>query len=109
MSGQTENSAASSTGAVDVASGTVLLTHEVGLHARPSVTLTKLAKKFRSRVQIGVAEDGPWVDAKSIAKVMKMKAPKDTLLYFQAQGEDAEAAVNALVDLVETDFGAEAG
>ena len=108
MTGQTKNSAASSAGAARIASGAVLLTHDVGLHARPSVTLTKLAKKFRSRVQIGVAEDGPWVDAKSIAKVMKMKAPKDTVLYFQAQGEDAEAAVSALVDLVETDFGADA-
>lgn len=107
MTGQTKNSSARGAGAASDATGTVLLTHEVGLHARPSVTLTKLAKKFSSEVQIGVAEEGPWVDAKSIAKVMKMKAPKNTLLYFQAQGEDAEAAVNALVDLVETDFGAD--
>ena len=34
------------------ASGAVLLTHPVGLHARPSVKLTKLAKTFRSTIEI---------------------------------------------------------
>ncbi len=32
------------------ATGSVLLTHDVGLHARPSVKLTKLAKTFASRI-----------------------------------------------------------
>ena len=86
--------------------GNVLMTHDVGLHARPSVTLTKLAKRFHSDVSISVAEDGPWIDAKSIARVMKMKAPRDTVLYFRALGEDADAAVKALVELVASDFGA---
>ena len=84
--------------------GEVLLTHDVGLHARPSVTLTKLAKRFQCRIDIGLSEQGPWVDAKSIAKVMKMKAPQDSILHFQAEGTDAEVAVKALVGLVELDF-----
>ena len=84
--------------------GSVLMTHDVGLHARPSVTMTKLAKKFVSQIEIGLSDEGPWVDAKSIAKVMKMKAPKDSILHFQALGPDATEAVNALVLLVEKDF-----
>ena len=86
------------------ASGTVLLTHEVGLHARPSVKLTKLAKTFSSRIELAVASDGPWIDAKSIVKVMATKAPKDTVLHFRAAGPDAAAAVEALIGLVERDF-----
>lgn len=86
------------------ASGCVLLTHDVGLHARPSLTLTKLAKTFASQIRISTGNAGPWVDAKSIAKVMKMKAPKDTVLHFEADGVDAEKAVAALVVLVERDF-----
>jgi phosphocarrier protein len=86
------------------ASASVLLFHDVGLHARPSVKLTKLAKGFAAKVELAVAEAGPWIDAKSIVKVMAAKAPKNTTLYFRASGDDAEAAVAALVRLVETDF-----
>jgi phosphocarrier protein len=84
--------------------GSVVLTHDVGLHARPSVKLTKLAKTFASRIELAVENDGPWIDAKSIVKVMAAKAPKDTVLHFRAEGEDAKAAVDALIRLVASDF-----
>ena len=86
------------------ARASVVIRHAVGLHARPSVKLTKLAKAFQSRIDLGLSEDGPWVDAKSIVKVMATKAPQDSMIYFQAEGADAEAAVQALVTLVEQDF-----
>lgn len=82
----------------------VLLEHEVGLHARPSVKLTKLAKRFRSRIDVSPGPDGPWIDAKSIVKVMAARAPKGTILHFRAAGEDARAALDALVALVRNDF-----
>src|SRR5688500_6637137 len=86
------------------ASSSVLMTHPVGLHARPSVKLTKLAKVFSSRIELALAVDGPWVDAKSIVKVMATKTPKDTVLYFRAEGDDAAQSVEALVGLVSRDF-----
>ena len=86
------------------AKGAILIEHEVGLHARPSVKLTKLAKTFTSRIELGLSEDGPWIDAKSIVKVMAFKAAKGTTLHFRADGADADAAVTALVDLVRRDF-----
>ena len=64
----------------ETAEASVLITHEEGLHARPSVKLTKLAKSFPAEVQIALKSDGPWFDAKSIVKVMASKAPKDTML-----------------------------
>ncbi len=82
----------------------VLMTHDVGLHARPSVKLTKLAKTFSAGIEIAVAESGPWIDAKSIVKVMALKAPKDTVLHLRAGGDDAENAVAAIVALVKRDF-----
>jgi len=86
------------------ATGSVLIQHEVGLHARPSVKLTQLAKTFRSKIEFGLSPEGPWVDAKSIVKVMGSKTPKGAVLHFQAQGEDAQSAVQALIDLIERDF-----
>lgn len=86
------------------ATGTIVIAHEVGLHARPSVKLTKLAKTFASKIELGLGEDGPWIDAKSIVKVMAFKAAKGSTLHFRAHGGDAPEAVQALVDLVRRDF-----
>ena len=88
----------------ELAEGSVLLDHAVGLHARPSVKLTQLAKSFASCIELGLSEHGPWIDAKSIVKVMATKAPKNSILYFRAQGTDAAVAVAALIRLVERDF-----
>ncbi|WP_095082797.1 HPr family phosphocarrier protein [Mesorhizobium sophorae] len=86
------------------AEATVLITHEVGLHARPSVKFTKLAKTFAAEVEIALAANGPWFDAKSIVKVMATKAPKGTVLHIRASGDGADDAVDALVELVRRDF-----
>src|SRR5271154_236728 len=86
------------------ATDSALLTNAIGLHARPSVKLTKLAKTFASHIEVGLTENGPWVDAKSIVKVMAVKAAKGTTLYFRAKGPDARAALTALRDLVALNF-----
>jgi phosphocarrier protein HPr len=80
------------------------LTNSIGLHARPSIKLTKLAKTFTSQIEVAPGEDGPWVDAKSIVKVMAVKAAKGTTLHFRAKGPDARAALAALRDLVALNF-----
>ena len=41
---------------------------------------------------------------KSVAKVMALRAARDSIIEIKASGEDAESAVAALVDLVATDF-----
>ena len=86
------------------ASGAVLLTHSVGLHARPSVRLTQLAKTFGARVEMSPGPEGPWIDAKSIVKVMGAKVRQGSRLHFRAAGVDAKNAVAALIGLVERDF-----
>jgi phosphocarrier protein HPr len=81
-----------------------LLTNAVGLHARPSVKLTQLAKSFASHVEVALAPEGPWVDAKSPVRIMRVKASKGTTLHFRARGADAGAAVSSLVALVKRRF-----
>jgi hypothetical protein len=39
--------------------GAILIAHEVGLHARPSVKLTKLAKTFGSKIELSLSDSGP--------------------------------------------------
>ncbi len=84
--------------------GSVVITHGVGLHARPSVKLTKLAKTFESSIHVRSELVEAWVDAKSIVRVMGLKLREGTTILIRAEGPDAKAAVGALVGLVERDF-----
>jgi phosphocarrier protein len=86
------------------ASGHVVLNHADGLHARPSVKLTKLAKTFAASVEFAASDQGPFTDAKSIVRVLAAKVPRGSVLHFRAVGPDAPAAVHALVALVARDF-----
>lgn len=82
----------------------IIINHAVGLHARPSVKLTKTAKGFAAEIQIAAAPTGPWIDAKSIVKVMALKIPQNCTIYFRARGEAANAALDKLVALIARDF-----
>ena len=82
----------------------VLILHDGGLHGRPSVKVTKLAKHFGARIDLGLSADGPWIDAKSIVKVMAAKVPQGSRLHIRAAGNDAGDAVAALIGLVQRDF-----
>lgn len=82
----------------------VPLTNSIGLHARPSVKLTKLAKTFKAHIEVALTASGPWVDAKSIVKVMAVKAAKGAVLHFRARGHDARPALAALRELVVHNF-----
>ena len=87
-----------------ICTGKVRLVHAVGMHARPAVKLTKLAKKFQAQVSVRVAGANEWINAKSVAKIMAMRAACGSIIEIKAAGGDAEAAVAALIRLIATDF-----
>ena len=71
---------------------------EAGLHARPAAVFVKKAKGFDS--DITVVKDGREANAKSTLKIMTLGAKKDDKILIRAEGEDAGAAVDALVELI---------
>ena len=85
---------------------TVTIQNEYGLHARPAMMLVKLANKFAASITI--TKHGPkrthTVNAKSMMEVMTLAAEKDTDLVVRAEGDDAEGAVQAIQDLVNSKF-----
>ena len=91
-----------STSARAVASA--FLSHAGGLHARPAIKVSQLAKRFRAQVWLGLSEAGPWTDAKSVARVIALKVPSQARVFFAAEGDDAGAAVAELAALVAGDF-----
>ena len=82
----------------------VTITHPVGLHARPAVKFTKLAKTFDANIRVRGAPEAAWIDAKSIVKVMALKLRTGTVLEMEAEGAAAQHAVDALRSLVERNF-----
>lgn len=74
-----------------------------GLHARPAAEIVKAASKFKSEVTI--RRDDMEVNGKSIMGVMMLAAEYGTTLWLRANGDDAEAAVDAIAALVASRFG----
>jgi phosphocarrier protein HPr len=83
------------------------ITHGVGLHARPSVTFTRLAKSFPCVIEIEVNRSGLWLNAKSIVKVMGARIRKGSTLRIRAQGLRADEAISVLEALFVNNFGEE--
>ena len=81
------------------------ISNRLGLHARPSAQLTQVAGKFASEIYI--AKNGRRVNAKSIMGVMMLAAGQGSTVTVDAQGEDAEAALLAIGQLIADGFGEE--
>lgn len=76
--------------------------NKLGLHARASAKLTQLAAKFQS--EIWVSKSGRKVNAKSIMGVMMLAAGKGSNITLEADGPDADQALQALELLVKNRF-----
>ena len=82
---------------------TVTLVNPQGFHARPAHMFMKLASQFRAQVEI--LKGNETINGKSILDLLTLGAGNGTTLCLRAVGEDAEDAVTALSQLVETGFG----
>jgi len=87
---------------VQLARAEVTISNELGLHARPAMTFVELANEYKSDVRI--QKDDQTVDGKSIMQVMMLAATQGTRLKITAEGEDAEEAISALQQLIESNF-----
>ena len=81
---------------------TVEIINQRGLHARASAKFVKLASSFEAEVR--VSKDGQTVDARSIMGLMMLAAGPGCCIDIEAEGDEAEAAVEALVALVSARF-----
>ena len=76
----------------------VVVSNEIGLHARPASLFIQEAIKYSSHID--VIKDDKVYNGKSIMSVLSMSAGKGTEITIKAEGEDEEEAVIALVNLV---------
>ena len=83
---------------------------QIAVHLRPADKFVRLAHRFQSEIR--VHHKGLEINGKSILDLTTLAAECGTLLQLEARGPDAEAAVEALAELVlarfhETDEGHE--
>ena len=81
----------------------IQISNKLGLHARASAKLTKLAGSFQSEVHL--SRNGRRVNAKSIMGVMMLAAGVGTEVEIETVGPDEQATMDALVALIDSKFG----
>jgi phosphocarrier protein HPr len=82
---------------------TITISNRLGLHARASAKLTKLAGSFACEVHM--SRNGRRVNAKSIMGVMMLAAGQGTEVGIETDGADEQAAMDALRALIADRFG----
>jgi phosphocarrier protein len=82
---------------------TARINNKLGLHARASAKLSKLAGSFRS--EVFMSRNGRRVNAKSIMGVMMLAAGIGSDVEIETDGEDEAVAMSALVALIDDKFG----
>ncbi len=79
--------------------------NETGLHARPASDFTRAAAAFESEITIRRLDDADRLaNAKSTVHLLTLGLNKGSEVEISAEGPDAEAAVEALVSLIESGF-----
>ena len=81
----------------------ISISNKLGLHARASAKLTKLASSFKS--EVFMSRNGRRVNAKSIMGVMMLAAGMGSVIEIEADGADEHEAMAALRLLIESKFG----
>lgn len=83
----------------------VTISNKLGLHARPAMMFVDTANRFESDITVRRADnDDEVVDGKSIMQMMMLAATKGTELVITADGSDAQDALNALEELIDSRF-----
>lgn len=80
----------------------VTLQNQVGLHARPATFFIQKANEFKS--SIWVEKEERKVNAKSLLGILSLGITRGTVITIIADGLDEKDAVDALADLIETNF-----
>ncbi len=83
----------------------VIVKNETGIHARPASLLVQTANEFEADIKL-IKEDEE-ANAKSIMGVMSLAVSVDNQIIIKAEGVEEEEAVEAIVKLIESNFGEE--
>ncbi len=85
---------------------TLIVNHPAGLHARPAAEFVKTAASFPCNITVrNVTEDKAPVNAKSILSVLTLGVHQGYEIEVNAEGDQAQEALQAIADLINSNFG----
>ena len=85
---------------------TLTVNHAAGLHARPAAEFVKTALAFPCQINVrNVTDDTARANAKSILSILTLGVDQGCVIEIVAEGDRAEEALNALAQLVRSNFG----
>nr|MBN1230132.1 HPr family phosphocarrier protein [Anaerolineae bacterium] len=80
--------------------------HAAGLHLRPAALFLQTAGAYEADIRVrNVTRDTPFKNAKSMLDVMSLAVKQGHLIELKAEGEDAAEAIEALQELINSNFG----
>ncbi len=86
----------------------IKVTHPAGLHARPASLFVQTANKFDSEIQVqNITDESDIANAKSILSILTLGVMQDHEIEINADGNDAQEALQELKALIEDNFGEE--
>ncbi|MEK7449884.1 MAG: HPr family phosphocarrier protein [Planctomycetota bacterium] len=83
----------------------IKIINKLGIHVRPSTQIADITNKHQSKIVF--IKDGLEINARSIIELLTLAAGCNADITIRAEGDDAEAVVNAVIKLVESKFGEE--
>jgi phosphotransferase system HPr (HPr) family protein len=84
----------------------ITIDHPAGLHARPAAQFVKTAARFPCKISVRkLNSEKPPANAKSPLSVLTLGVNQGDTVEIIAEGDEARAAVQALVELVKNNFG----
>ena len=76
-----------------------LIQNDIGIHSRPAAAFVKTANKYKSDVSVTYGDK--WADGKSILGLLVLEVLTGTSIVVEIVGEDAQAAADAIQELIE--------
>ncbi|MEO3677601.1 HPr family phosphocarrier protein [Rheinheimera fenheensis] len=81
---------------------TVTIVNQLGLHARAATKLAQLCQQFQAKIEL--VQDDKTADASSVLALLMLASSKGKTLEVCTQGDDAEQALIAVIDLINKGF-----
>lgn len=83
-------------------SKTVTIVNQLGLHARAATKLAQLCQKFDAQIEL--QQEGRTADASSVLALLMLASSKGKNVEVVTHGNEAEAALSSVVELIESGF-----
>jgi multiphosphoryl transfer protein len=82
----------------------VKISNDLGIHARPSALIVNVAKRYDAQITLYHIQNDLYANAKDVLSLMVLEGSLNDVLRVDSKGEDAEHALDDMVELIQKGF-----